>query len=381
MKKFGLYFAAGALLASLAFPATAGTITLTGNDDNSVDVTLPDDVISLIGGNRDAINSALSDSDNGLSTSEITSLANDINTAYGNASSVVGVSNPISATFNGLNDFTDVLVDVIPNTQGIQNVWAESWIGNILPVPNFGFGVNTGVSTMDITALTDTAQALGMDVDAPSKIVFPTVTADARVGGFILPFDVGFVVSALDSSKLGLDNVLSPVSFNYFTVGGDIRYCVWKMLLFKTRVSVGAGLYHTEGSVEADDSSANAKLDFSSTTLSLSAQASAKFLVLSPFAGARVMLSKTNVDWSVSKIKWTSIVGSSYTDSINQAVSYGLLPTAFSGGSESGYFDTVRPVLYGGCALNLLLLDITLSGSYDCLSQIASGALSVRLSM
>lgn len=380
MKRLGLYVAAGALFACITSPVTAASITLTSSDGTTTyTVDLPDDVISLIGSNTTAIADTLEEES--VTQSDLNTIASEVTNAYNSASSIVGVSNPYSTALNGLNDFTDVLVDVIPNTQGIQNVWASSWIGYILPKPNFGFGINAGVSSMDISALTDTAEALGMSVSAPNTLVFPTITADARVGGFFLPFDVGFVVSALDSSKLGLDSTLDPISFNYFTVGGDIRYCVWKMPIFKTRISVGAGLYHTEGTVEADDSSADAKLDFNSTTLSLSAQASAKFLFFTPFLGTRLMFSKTNVDWSVSGIQWTSIIGSTYSDSIAKAISYGLLPTSFSGGSSAGFFDNVRPVLYGGFAFNLLLLDVTFSGSYDFLAQIPSGAVSVRLSL
>lgn len=380
MRKFGLCLAAAALLSSAAVPLFADTIELKTSDGTTTySVDLPADIIAFIGNNGTAIADELQKA--GKTTAQAEALANDISTAYGKASEVVGVSNPYTTSLKGLNDFSDILADVIPNTQGLQNVWAESWIGHILPKPNFGFGINTGVSSMDISPLIDTAKALGMDVDAPSTLAFPTLTADARVGGFILPFDVGFVVSSLDSSKLGLNSLISPVSFNYFTVGGDIRYCVWKMLLFKTRVSVGAGAYHTSGFVEADDSSADAKLDFNSTTLSLSAQASAKFLFVTPFAGARVMFSKTNVDWSFKDVKWESILGSGNSGIIADALTYGFLPISFSGGAESGYFDDVRPVLYGGAALNLLVMDITLSGAYDFLSQIPSGALSLRLSL
>ena len=378
MKKFGLYLAAGALFACMALPVAANTDLTLDWDGKSVTVSVPDEVAAIANGNMSAITSALSAS--GKDADYVKSMLEQITTAYDTASSTLGTATPYTTSINGLDDFTDVLVDVIPNTQGIQNVWAESWIGYILPKPNFGFGVNAGMSSMDITALTDTAKALGMDVDAPDKLVFPTITADARVGGFILPFDVGFVVSSINSSKLGLDNTISPVTFNYATVGADVRYCVWKMPIFKTRVSVGAGFYHTKGTVEADDSSADAKVDFTSNTLSLSAQASASFLLFKPFIGTRVMFSKTNVDWSVSKVNWAKVLGDS-SGYITQAQSYGLLPTSFDGGSDSGFFNDVRPVLYGGFALSFLVVDLTVSGSYDFLAQIPSGAVSLRLSM
>lgn len=379
MKKMTL-IAGAALLACTVVPVAARTVTFTKSDGSTLTADLPEEAAALAEANAAAIASALES--NGVSQADLDTIASGVTTAYSAAESIVGTATPYTTAIGGLNDFTDVLVDVIPNTQGLQNVWSESWIGYILPKPNFGFGVNAGISSMDISPLADTATALGMDAgDVPDTLVFPTITADARVGGFILPFDVGLVVSSIDSAKLGLNSTIDPVSFNYYTVGADVRYCVWKFPLPQIRVSVGAGLYYTSGKVEAEDSSADATLEFDSTTLSLSAQASAKLLMFVPFAGARVMFSKTNVDWSVKDVRWTSILGDTYADSIGKAVSYGILPTSFNGGSSSDFFDDVRPVLYGGVSLDLLLIDITVSGSYDLLAEIPSGALSIRLAL
>ncbi len=367
------------LVASTALLALSPVLADTAITLNGANYTVPDEVANIYNANKIAIDSAIQN----VSAADIANVINAINSGYAIAAPKLGTLMPYTTSVNGLNEFTDILCDTIPNTQAQQHVWAKAWIGNLLPKPNFGLGINAGVASMDVSPLTRTAKSLGMDTGGvPDTLAFPTLTADARVGGILLPFDVGVVVSTIDTSKMGLDSKLDPMSFNYFTIGGDIRYAILKLPLFQTRISVGAGAYYTKGSVEANDSKyADAKLDFNTTTLMASTQASAKFLVFVPFVGGKLMVSKSNVDWSVSKIQWANILGSANSEYINQAVAWGLLPSKFSGGSKTDYSDNVRPILFGGIGLDIPFFDLTMSASYDFMSEIAGAAVSLRFAL
>ena len=377
----------------MVFPLSAKAITLNWGDGESITVDtdsiqgvegvggVPEDVITIILEHQTEIENALTQ--NGVTSADAEAAVAQAKSAYEDfmKGSSIKTTAPYTTAKNGLNDFSDVMVDVLPNTQIQQNVWANAWIGKIFPKPRFGFGINTGVSKLDITPLLSTADALGVDTgDIPDTLVWPTITADVRLGGFILPFDVGFTVMSFDSNTIGaLGDAIDPVTFDFFMIGGDVRYAILKGGNLRPKVSAGLGVYHTSGSFAIDDDDAGAGLDFSSTSIVLNAQASIKLLFFVPFVGARLMFSSTTVDWSA-RANWANILDTS-NDYIAQALAYGILPSTFSGGSESGFSDHVRPVLFAGFAFDLAVIDLTFSASYDFVSDIPSAAFSLRFAL
>ena len=355
-----------------------GTINL---DELKLDDDLKDDLIKLINDHKNEIINALNAND--VSQDDADSAINEAVNAYNDKIGDFAKFAPYTTTIKGLNCFTDSLVDAIPNSQIQQNVWANSWIGSILPKPNFGFGINTGVSKLDVSPLVDVIKTFdenNEDSGLPETLVWPTITADFRVGGFMFPFDLGFTVMSFDSDTIGsIGNAIDPAYFDFFMIGGDVRYALLQGGLMRPKVSVGLGLYHTSGDFGVEDDGSSAELDFSSTSLVLSAQASIKLLFFVPFAGTKVMFTKSNVDWKV-KANWSSILNTN-DSKIQEAVEYGFLPSTFTGGSDSGFFNHIRPVIFGGFAFDLFVLDITFSGSYDFISDIPSGAVSIRLAL
>ena len=385
MKK--LKFIAAALIAGFTLlPALADNI-ITWKDASGAEqkinistLGLSDDLLKLVNDHKSEIQSAMTQ--NKVSKADADNALAQAKDAYAKYGSNVKFVNPYTTTINALDDFTDTIVDTVPNTQIQQNVWADSWIGNILPKPNFGFGINAGVTKFDLTPLAKAAKALSMGNagDIPTNTVWPTLTVDARVGGFWLPFDVGFTAMSLDSSTLGLyQKSIDPGYFDLFMIGGDVRYAILKGGLMLPKLSAGLGVYHTSGTFGAEHDGSSAELDFSATTLVLSAQTSIKLLFFTPFAGARLMLTNSSADWKV-HANWAGMLNTDNAQ-IEQAIKYGILPSNFSGSSSSGFFSNVRPVLYGGFAFSFLLVDLTVSGSYDFITSIPSGAVSLRLSI
>lgn len=347
--------------------------------DGEVTIDIPDDVYNMVSGRVGEINNALNE--NGVTTSQIKNAANKVNEAYVNIKKYIPTDSPFTVAENGLNDFCDDLADVIPNSQTQQNVYAEAWIGKIFPGFHFGAGVNAGVSALDVSTLKDAALALGVDdvKDINDTLVFPTITVDARLGGIILPFDIGVTAMSIDTSKMdSVDKAIDPVAIDFFTLGADIRYAIFQGGFMRPKWSVGAGFYYTKGGVDVDDDTAKASLDFKSTTFMVNTQASIKLLCLVPFIGGRALFSKTSVDWKVNA-DWAKIIakeGDTYYDGVADALKWGILPSSFSG-SSSGF--SVYPQVFGGIGLDLLFLNLTVSGSYDIASKIPSAAVSVRV--
>lgn len=347
--------------------------------DGEVTIDIPDDVFNMVSGRVGEINNALNE--NGVTTSQIKNAADMVNEAYVNIKDYIPTDSPFTTAEDGLNDFCDVLVDVVPNSQTQQNVYAEAWIGKLFPGFHFGAGVNAGVSALDVSSLKDAALALGVEdvKDINDTLVFPTITVDARLGGIILPFDIGVTAMSIDTSKMdSVDKAIDPVAIDFFTIGADIRYAILQGGFMRPKWSVGAGFYYTKGGVDVDDDSAKASLDFKSTTFMVNTQASIKVLCLVPFIGGRALFSKTSVDWKVNA-DWASIIaeeGDTYYDGVLDALTWGILPSSFSG-SSSGF--SVYPQVFGGIGLDLLFLNLTVSGSYDIASKIPSAAVSVRI--
>lgn len=377
-------FLAVLMLASFsAFSLYAETITLKWGDNNTLDITnVNADLMKIISDHKSEIESAL-ESQN-VSQADADSALDKAVSAYNTYVKGSGLSTltPYTTTVKGLNDFSDVLADVIPNSQIQQNVWANAWIGNILPVPNFGFGINSGFTKLDLSPIVSVAEALGMsDGDGiPNTLVWPTITADFRVGGFLLPFDVGFTAMSLDSNMVKpIGKAIDPANFDFFMVGGDVRYAILEGGILRPKLSVGLGAYYSKGNFGVEQDGSSAELDFETTSIVLSTQASIKLLCFVPFVGGRVMFSKSSVDWKV-HANWASILNSDSQELAN-AIKYGFLPSNFSDGVSTSFDEHVRPVLYGGFAIDMSVVDLTFSGSYDIRSQIPSGAVSLRLAM
>lgn len=376
-------FAALAMLCAFAASGLFATdykqITVKDANGTSVTIDIPSDVFSLVEGRESEINEALKKYN--VDAAKIRNAETAIKDAYGSIKDYIPTDKPFTVAENGLNDFCDDLVDVLPNSQTQQNVYAEAWIGKLFPGFHFGAGVNAGVSALDVSSLKDAALALGIDdvKDINDTLVFPTITVDARLGGIILPFDIGVTAMSIDTSKMdSVDKNIDPVAIDFFTIGADVRYAILQGGFLRPKWSVGAGFYYTKGGVDVDDDTAKASLDFKSTTFMLNTQASMKLLCLVPFIGGRALFSKTSVDWKV-KADWASIIvdnADTYYDGVVDALKWGILPGSFSG-SSSGF--SVYPQVFGGVGLDLLFLNLTVSGSYDIASKIPSAAVSVRI--
>ena len=341
--------------------------------------SVPDDVAAIFYENQSEIESALYSA--GATYKNVDDYMQVIINAY------KGLGNPYTTAINGLNGFSDDLKDTIPNTQIQQNVWANSWIGYLVQIgnglhcPRFGLGANLGVATVDTESIKKTGEAFKTDMGSiPSVLPMPTITFDARVGGvkvgdFALPFDFGFTLCTIDSSKIGLDKMMDKLNFDFFSIGFDVRYCVWEHHVLDTKVSVGAGFYYTKGSLGVDADAADIGLDFKSTNFTLNGQISTKLLFFRPFVGARLMFTNSEVNWSAKNIDWTSILSSALPEN-NPASA--LLPDHFEGGADGFKF---RPVLQGGFAFDFAVIDLTFSASYDVSSKVFGGALSTRFSL
>ena len=143
---------------------------------------------------------------------------------------------------SGIATFAEDLASVLPMNSTVGLNWNDAYIGEIAQIsPHFGIGLTTGFTTLPykrIKALVEDAMG-GDPEDIPraiqkTGIPIPAAAIDARICGFLLPFDLGI--------KLGFFNFdAADLKIDYLLVGADVRYCVLEQATFIPKISVGTG--------------------------------------------------------------------------------------------------------------------------------------------
>ena len=279
---------------------------------------------------------------------------------------------------DGLNKFSLELLNVVPNVAVQQGVWADAWIGKFLPSvpPHFGGGFTAGIAKLNpeglnisIAEINKSMSKLNAEIpDVPDGLILPTVTADLRIGGIFLPFDLG--ISAMQIPTVNLKVLGSGISLNFFTIGASLRAPLIKGNVILPKLSVGAGFMYSKGAinVSAKDDLAYVSTDFDTKTLFLEAQISKSFAVVTPFVGARGILSDSTNNWAwkyggeVAGISIGQTGKGSVTRKINE-----------------NFMDNLQYQVFGGVSLNVLIIQTTVSASYDFKNNIWGGNLSLRL--
>ena len=316
------------------------------------------------------------------------------------AASAFASTADIDKAFESLNG---TLTEVVPETTIQLGVWSDAYIGKLFPSvpPHFGAGVSAGGTFIETKALSNAigtiiteinSHAAGATTDfnftVPDQIPLPSASVHVRIGGFILPFDIGVYGAYFDLNMLKFEDFTGTV--NYYTIGGDIRYAIMKGSTTLPKLSVGAGYIRTHlalsmtgastysGTVGSTPASVTANADtntsFDLNTIFVQAQISKKFLILTPYAGVRayVTSSKSHYDYSYSS---TYEIG---------GVPQGNVPGG-NGSSSRDYgtgdfnfdWNNIRPQLYAGLGLNLLFVNCTVGGSWNMRNNLLSANVNV----
>ena len=306
-------------------------------------------------------------------------------TALATGLSTVTVTKSINS---GLNDFGDELGFSVPQAAVQQNVYADAFIGKILPAvpPHFAVGIDAGLTHLNTSGLSEAAEALGIS-GVNSSYYFPVFNADIRIGGLILPFDVGFSFMTLDVSKLNSMDVTNFTA-EFWTLAADIRYAILEGTALTPALSVGVGYSYNKGSFGASEDYAEVNVDYDVQTIYGQIQLSKGIKIpvanigFVPFVGLRGVISSYSNDWS-----W-KLKGSTVTQVTSYAQTAGLsLPgTSGAGTASSDGWGGFQPQVYGGIGFNFMLIQLTASVCADLRhisgdTQLWSGALALRLKL
>lgn len=263
---------------------------------------------------------------------------------------------------NVLDDFASNIVQTIPTEVSVDNLWADAYIGKLIAVPpHVAVGVNFGSAFIKDNSV---LQGIGAMTGIPliSKLPgapVPAISFNGRIGGLILPFDIGFHFMGLDitSENNPLDGT---ISIN--TWGADFRYCILEQKLVIPAISVAVGYEQVDTSAALQLDVSNQKLAFDfytrGTMLTGTAEISLKILFMKVFAGARAIKPLTPIS-----------AGAELTLNDSPLSKFGYT-------NEDLNFQ-----VFGGIGFRLLVLDSTIGASYDVKNGNLGLSLSTRVQL
>lgn len=265
-----------------------------------------------------------------------------------------------------LSGVAEQIVTTIPTEVSVDNIWADAYIGQLLALPpHLAVGANVGSAFIKDNSLLDgIADLTGIDqLSMLPGAPIPAASINARIGGIILPFDIGFHFMGLHIGSQ--DNPING-AIDINTWGADFRYPLLKQKLIIPAISVAIGYdqVDTSGSLLlANDSDPSQNLGFNfgvaSHLVTGTAEVSWNLLFLKIFAGARAMQPLDGI----------TAAASIYLNNTQQGE-----PISFTA-------DGMSLHVFGGIGLRLLVLDTTIGASYDVTNGNFGASLSLRVQL
>jgi len=292
-----------------------------------------------------------------------------------------GQTSNVSTLTDGLNTFVNNATASLPFASAAGLDWSDAYIGSIVGVPpHFGIGLVTGATTLPGKNISPLVSALGGSLPF-ADVPVPLAAVNARIGGFLLPFDVGLKVGAIPG---GL--TLNNYNITYQNYGFDVRYALFQGEPLLPDVSVGAGVdyFATEITTPSLSSSASftsgantltvagpkAVLDLSAVTFEAKVQVSKSLLIVTPYLGLSALVGSSTAKASVN----AQVSGVNAT---NWNVP-GLSSTGFSQSNSQAAFGLK---VYGGTSINLFVFKLDLQGLYSFLDGAYGGTIGARFQL
>lgn len=330
-----------------------------------------------------------------------------------------GQATTLGAYEDGFQNFVEEFSKSLPMNSTIGLNWSDAYIGQLMRVPpNFGVGVTAGVTTIPYRAFENLFDDLGVAIPGEISdfsavgVPFPAYAIDARIGGFILPFDIGLKFGTLPG---GVD--FGDANVEYTMFGADVRYAVMEQGIgLKPDISLALGYNRLNGAVsvptgigrieieevpyDPNNPSATGSLalddpdldfDWGANVIDLRAQASKKILFVEPHIGlgAAFGISDSSANLSSDVLLDTgggyTVVDQTTINNIKQAAQAAgiTLPDDFDQTSfgVSSNVNTFALRIFGGTSFNILILRLDLGLMYNITSGSVGGSLGARIQL
>jgi hypothetical protein len=308
--------------------------------------------------------------------------------------------------------FATAVANSLPAAASI-GTWSPAYIGQF---PHFGVGLTAGAAFIPYSTIEETLNMLGvtlppqMDFMKTYGIPFPAVALDGRLGGFVLPFDLGVRVGFIPEAAR---KFLGSVNVDYLMVGGDIRFPILKDKGFVPALSVGAGYTYLRGGVGLPNAlgAGDTTVDLSTlmgagyllkatapdlafswrtSTITAKVQLSKNLLIFTPHIGlgAAYGISKAGGGLQ-SSIEYSPDFGTNYypiTDAQITAIKQAFEAAGYVAPDISSEGFLVKALangysfwVYGGTAINIFFVKLDLSAMYNLLTRSYGASVNLRL--
>ncbi len=271
------------------------------------------------------------------------------------------------AVESGLTEFVTALADSAPAATTMSNVWADGYVGQLIGIPpHFGVGASAGASKLDISGIKKAGMGLG--INAVEKLgdnfILPVASVEAVIGGLFIPFDLSASFFTV-SNPIGFagDNSLQ-YQFDSFNV--KLRVPLLKQNILLPNLSVGLGYAQVKGAFSVgmtkENASTSLNTTFATSVYSVDAQLSKSVIFLTPYVGARLLLSQSDNTWEYS---------------IN-------VPDITSRENNGGYTTDGMDVsyqLFAGTSFNILVVKLNINAAIDLKTKVWSAGLGAQVKL
>jgi hypothetical protein len=291
--------------------------------------------------------------------------------------------------------------------------WSSAYIGQF---PHLGLGLTVGAALIPYDSMRPILETFGV-TDIPAEFSFletygiplPAATADARIGGFILPFDIGLKLGFIPDS---LKEQMVGVNVDYLMFGADVRLALMDGKGWKPAISVGVGYSYYRGSIAVPDimgtgdlmtmditsdmnalgysgshvlsmTSPELMFDWESSVIEAKLQVSKKILFITPSVGVSAAKSFSTAGGGIlSSLTYAGSSGeltlNDITDILTAAGMAIPTSTGVTVSSEAGGWAFTA---FGGVSLNLFFLYVDTFVNYNLLSGSYGGSVNLRVQL
>ena len=284
---------------------------------------------------------------------------------------------------NSFDSMIETFRNYTPENTSMLLTQPEAYIGKFFPSfpPHFTAGLSVSGTFLDTSFLKDAVSSISDEIssalsdsensvsissnfDAFGKLPVPTMAVNARIGGILLPFDIG--VSAISTFKTLNDKDISDyykLNLEYTSIGADLRYEILQEGKIFPSTSVGVGYIYTErkiglngnykasyeiaGKEKTEDIATKISTELKTHSLYFSLQASKKIALITPFAGLRLFFNAAEYGYDWNYKAGTKEGSSSKNETIEMS------------------FNSIKPQIFAGLGLNLALFQIGLDAAWN----------------
>lgn len=284
---------------------------------------------------------------------------------------------------NSFDNMIETFRNYTPENTSMLLTQPEAFIGKFFPAfpSHFTAGISVSGTFLDTSFLKDAVSAISDEIssdlsdeensvsissnfDAFGKIPVPTMALNARLGGILLPFDIG--VSAISTFNALNDKNINDyytLDLEYTSVGADLRYEILQEGKIFPSASVGVGYIYTQRKIglngnykasykigeteKTEDIATKISTELKTHSLYVSLQASKKIALITPFAGLRLFFNAAEYGYDWNYKAGTKEGSSSKNEKIEMS------------------FNAIKPQIFAGLGLNLAVFQIGLDAAWN----------------